>query len=219
MLEALGVNLDLSLENQKKMIEETGFMFMFAINHHPAMKHIMPIRKSIPHRTIFNILGPLSNPASVKKQLIGVFDKSFVPKIAQALCSLQTKRAMVVSSEDGMDEISICDVTHAAFVERGSVREFIIDPREYGFDLAKKEDILGGDALQNAQITKDILSGKLKGAKKDIVLLNAACALLVEGKVYSTEEGIEMARDAINNGDAFKKLEQIIEVSNKYKDS
>lgn len=219
MLEALGVNLDLNLENQKKMIEETGFMFMFAINHHPAMKHIMPIRKSIPHRTIFNILGPLSNPASVKKQLVGVFDKSFVPKIAQALCSLQTKRAMVVSSEDGMDEISICDVTHAAFVERGSVREFIIDPREYGFDLAKKEDILGGDASQNAQITKDILSGKLKGAKKDIVLLNAACALLVEGKVYSTEEGIEMARDAINNGDALKKLEQIIEVSNKYKDS
>jgi anthranilate phosphoribosyltransferase len=216
MLEALGVNLNIALENQADMLQKTGFAFMFAINHHPAMKHIMPIRKSIPHRTIFNILGPLSNPASVKKQLIGVFDKSFVPKIAEALANLNTKRAMVVSSEDGMDEISICDVTHAAFVERGSIREFIIDPREYGFDLASKEEIIGGDAKENAQITKGILSGEIQGAKRDIVLLNTACALLVDGKVYSTEEGIEMAKDVINNGDALKKLEEIIEVSNSY---
>jgi anthranilate phosphoribosyltransferase len=216
MLEALGVNLNIALENQADMLQKTGFAFMFAINHHPAMKHIMPIRKSIPHRTIFNILGPLSNPASVKKQLIGVFDKSFVPKIAEALANLNTKRAMVVSSEDGMDEISICDVTHAAFVERGSVREFIIDPREYGFDLASKEEIIGGDAKENAGITKGILSGEIQGAKRDIVLLNAACALLVDGKVYSTEEGIEMAKDVINNGDALKKLEEIIKVSNSY---
>ena len=215
MLEALGVNLTLPLVDQVKMLEETGFVFMFAINHHPAMKHIMPIRKSIDHRTIFNILGPLSNPASVKKQLIGVFDKSFVPRIAEALTKLGTKRAIVVSSADGMDEISISDITHAAFVERGSVREFIIDPREYGFDLAPKEDILGGDAAQNAEITKGILSGEITGAKRDVVLLNAACALLVDGKVYSTEEGIEMARDAINNGDALKKLNQIIDVSNR----
>jgi anthranilate phosphoribosyltransferase len=216
MLEALGVNLALPLVNQVEMLEETGFAFMFAINHHPAMKHIMPIRKSIPHRTIFNILGPLSNPASVKKQLIGVFDKSFVPKIAEALTKLNTKRAMVVSSEDGMDEISICDITHAAFVERGSVREFVIDPREYGFDLASKEEIIGGDAKENAEITRAILSGEITGAKRDVVILNAACALLVDGKVYSTEEGVEMAKDAINNGDALKKLNQIIEKSNSF---
>jgi anthranilate phosphoribosyltransferase len=214
MLEALGVNLDLTLSKQAQMIEQTGFMFMFAVNHHPAMKHIMPIRKSLDHRTIFNILGPLSNPASVKKQLIGVFDKSYVPIMAEALTKLNTKRAMVVSSADGMDEISISDVTHAAFVERGNVREFILDPREYGFDLYPKEEILGGDAALNAEITRGILNGEITGAKRDIVLINAGAALLVEGWVNSTEEGIEIARDAINNGKAIEKLEQIIKVSN-----
>jgi len=214
MLEALGVNLDLTLEKQASMLEKTGFTFMFAQNHHPAMKHIMPIRKSLDHRTIFNILGPLSNPANVKKQLIGVFDKSYVPIIANALTKLHVKRAMVVSSADGMDEISISDVTHAAFVDRGNVHEFIIDPREYGFDLYPKEDIIGGDAIQNAKTTKDILSGEISGAKKDIVLINTGAALLVEGWVNSTEEGIELARDAINNGKALEKLEEIIKVSN-----
>ena len=189
MLEALGVNLALTAAHQIQMLEKTGFVFMFAINHHPAMKHIMPIRKSIDHRTIFNILGPLSNPASVHKQLIGVFSKEFIPKIAGALTKLNTKRAMVVSSNDGMDEISISDVTHCAFVERGEFREFTLDPREYGFDLYDKKEIEGGDAVENAKITKGILSGEITGAKRDIVILNTAAALLVDGRVYSTEEG------------------------------
>lgn len=218
MLEALGINLTLTAPMQIKMLEQTGFAFMFAINHHPAMKHIMPIRKSIPHRTIFNILGPLSNPASVHKQLIGVFDKSFVPKIAQALTMLYTKRAMVVSSNDGMDEISISDVTHCAFVDRKNVSEFVLDPREYGFELYDKSEILGGDAIQNAQITKGILSGDISGAKKDIVVLNTAVALLVDGLVNSTEEGIAMAQDCINSGKALEKLNQIITVSNQLKE-
>jgi anthranilate phosphoribosyltransferase len=213
MLEALGINLNLSLNSQIEMLKKTGFVFMFAQNHHPAMKHIMPIRKSIPHRTIFNILGPLSNPAGVQKQLIGVFDKSFVPKIAKALSLLKVRRALVVSSADGMDEISISDVTHAAFVERGHVSEFIIDPREYGFDLSPKEDIIGGDVAHNAQITKDILSGKDTSARRDIVLLNAGFALLVEGFVSSTDEGIELAIEAIKSGKALEKLEEIISVS------
>jgi len=214
MLEALGVNLSLTTTQQIKMLEKVGFIFMFAINHHPAMKHIMPIRKSIDHRTIFNILGPLSNPASVHKQLIGVFNKEYVPKIAKALTMLNTRRAMVVSSEDGMDEISISDVTHCAFVERGDVNEFILDPREYGFNFYPKSDLLGGDAKHNAQITKDILDGTREGAKKDIVILNAAMALLVDQKVNSTEEGIEMAKEAIDSGKALKKLNEIIKVSN-----
>ena len=214
MLEELGVNLTLTIPKQLEMLKQTGFVFMFAINHHPAMKHIMPIRKSIEHRTVFNILGPLSNPASVHKQLIGVFDKSYVPKIADALTQLNTKRAMVVSSEDGMDEISISDVTHCAFVERGSYNEFILDPREYGFDLYPKSDIEGGTAKENAQVTKGILDGTILGAKRDIVLLNTAVALLVDNKVNSTEEGIEMAKEIINNGDAIKKLEEIVKVSN-----
>ena len=214
MLEALGINLTLTTTKQIEMLNRCGFVFMFAINHHPAMKHIMPIRKSIDHRTIFNILGPLSNPASVHKQLIGVFSKEYVPKIAQALTQLNTKRAMVVSSEDGMDEVSISDITHCAFVERGEVREFTIDPREYGFDLASKKDIEGGDAIYNASITRGILDGTITGAKKDIVVLNTAVALLVDGKVNSTDEGVQMANDVIANGEAIKKLEEIIKVSN-----
>ncbi len=214
MLEALGVNLTLTVPKQIEMLKKCGFVFMFAINHHPAMKHIMPIRKSIDHRTIFNILGPLSNPASVHKQLIGVFDKEYVPKIAQALTKLNTKRAMVVSSADGMDEISISDVTHCAFVEKDNVTESIIDPREYGFDLYPKEEIEGGDAVHNSKITKGILDGSISGAKKDIVLLNTAVALMVDGKVDSIDEGIIMARKVIDNGTAMKKLEEIIKVSN-----
>ncbi len=217
MLEALGINLTLTAPKQIELLKQTGFVFMFAINHHPAMKHIMPIRKSIDHRTIFNILGPLSNPAGVHKQLIGVFDKSFVPKIAEALTMLNTKRAMVVSSKDGMDEISISDITYCAFVDRGDVREFILDPREYGFDLYDKSEILGGNAQENAIITKDILNGNITGAKRDIVVLNTAVALLVDGLVSSTEEGIELVKDTINSGKAIEKLNQIIKVSNDLK--
>ncbi len=216
MLEALGINLTLTVPKQIEMLEKCGFVFMFAVNHHPAMKHIMPIRKSISHRTIFNILGPLSNPASVHKQLIGVFDKEYVLKIAQALTKLNTKRAMVVSSADGMDELSISDITYCAFVERGRINEFTIDPREYGFDLYPKSDIEGGDAKQNAQTTRGILDGTILGAKKDIVLLNAGVALLVDGKVNSTEEGIAMARDVIDSGKAIEKLEEIIKISNSF---
>ena len=214
MLEELGVNLTLTIPKQLEMLKQTGFVFMFAINHHPAMKHIMPIRKSIEHRTIFNVLGPLSNPASVHKQLIGVFNKEYVPKIADAMTQLNTKRAMIVSSEDGMDEVSISDVTHCAFVERGTFNEFVLDPREYGFDFYPKSEIIGGTAKENAITTKNILNGTIIGAKRDIVILNAAVALLVDGKVNSTEEGIEMAKEAIDNGAAIKKLEEIVRISN-----
>jgi anthranilate phosphoribosyltransferase len=213
MLEALGINLNLSIKNQVKLLEQTGFVFMFAQNHHPAMKYIMPVRKSLPHRTIFNILGPLSNQATVHKQLIGVFDKEFVPKLTEALKILGAKRAMVVSSEDGMDEISISSKTYASFLDRGNIKYFTIDPLEYGFDLYDKEAIIGADAKENAKITKDILNGSLKGAKRDIVILNTAFALLVDNKVNSTEEGIVLANEVIDSAKAIEKLEQIIQVS------
>lgn len=214
MLESLGIKLDLSIENQVKLLEKTGFTFMFAQNHHPAMKYIMPVRKSIPHRTIFNILGPLANPALVHKQLIGVFSQEYIHRLITALTLLGTKRAMVVSSKDGMDEISISDVTYATFLDRQQTRDFIIDPREYGLDLYDKKEIEGGDAQENAQITRAILSGEVTGAKLDIVLINTAFALLVDGKVHSTEDGISMAREAISSGKAKAKLEEIIAVSN-----
>ncbi len=214
MLEALGVNLNLSLENSAKMLGDIGFTFMCAQNHHPAMKYIMPIRKSIPHRTIFNILGPLSNPATVSKQLIGVFDKSYINKLAYAMDMLDTKRSIIVSSKDGMDEISISDITYATSLYNGKITDFEINPEHYGMQMSDKSEILGGDAAFNAKLTRDILSKKIVGAKLDIVLLNAAAALIIDEKARDFKDGIEMARWAIVSGAAQEKLEQIIRVSN-----
>ena len=213
VLEVLGINLNLSVEDQVKMLEETGFCFIFAMNHHPAMKHIMPVRKSIEHRTIFNILGPLTNPAGARKYLLGVFDPSFIRRMAEALVALDAKRAFVVSSYDGMDEISLATKSTFAYVEDGRISEGEIDPEAHGFELAPKEAILGGDATLNAEITRDIFYGIEMGPKRDIVLLNAAYALFADGKVRDVQEGIEMAKDAIDSGEATSHLEKIIEVS------
>jgi len=191
VLEALGINLDLTIDNKIKMLEETGFCFFPATDHHPAMKHIMPIRKSIEHRTIFNILGPLTNPAGAEKYLLGVFDPSYIKRMADALLELGAKRAYVVSSHDGMDEISLACNSSFAYVESNRILEGEINPETFGFKLAPKEAILGGDANFNAQITRDIFSGKEEGAKRDIVLLNAAFALFVDGNVRDIEEAIE----------------------------
>lgn len=215
MLEALGINLNLDVQTSAKMLEESGFTFMFAQNHHPAMKYIMPIRKSIPHRTIFNILGPLSNPATVSKQLIGVFDKNYINKIAYALDMLDTKRSIIVSSKDGMDEISISDISYATSLYNGKIEDFEINPEHYGLKLASKEEIIGGDAVFNANITKEILENKIDGAKLDIVLLNAAAALIVDEKARDFKDGIEIALDAIKSGKAKAKLEEIVTISNK----
>ncbi|MBF7071200.1 anthranilate phosphoribosyltransferase [Aliarcobacter butzleri] len=213
MLEALGMNLNLSLENTAKMLEETGFAFMFAANHHPAMKYITPVRKTIPHRTIMNIVGPLSNPAGVEKQVIGVFDKNYINKIAAALDILDSKRAMILSSNDGMDEISVSDITHATLLLNGKITDIEINPENYGIPLSSKEDIVGEGPEFNAKLTRDILSKKIVGAKLDIVLLNAAAALIVDEKARDFKDGIDMAKEAIISGAAQNKLEQIIKVS------
>ncbi len=213
MLEALGIKLDLSPQKQVKMLQETGFCFIFAQYHHPAMKHIMPVRKSIAHRTIFNLLGPLTNPAGAKRYLLGVYERSFIPKLAKALALMGVERAVVVSAKDGMDEISLSDITYATLVGQGKMSDFIIDPEQFGLQRAPFEEILGGDAKENAAITAKILHGEEKGAKRDIVLLNAATALWVDGKARSIREGIEMAKEAIESGKAKEKLQQIIEVS------
>ncbi len=214
LLEALGINLNLEPQKQVRMLEEAGFTFIFAINHHPAMKHIMPIRKSLEHRTIFNILGPLTNPAGAKKYLLGVFSPEFIDKIADALLELDAKRAFVVSSHDGMDEISISAPTDFAYVEAGKVLTGVINPQEYGFKLAPKEAILGADAKKNAEITLNILSGKEQGAKRNVVLLNGAYALFADGKARDIKEAIEMLEHTIATGKAKEHLEKIIEISN-----
>lgn len=213
MLEALGINLNLSLEDSAKMLEETGFGFMFAANHHPAMKYITPVRKTIDHRTIMNIIGPLCNPAGVQKQILGVFHKDFINRIATALDMLECKRAMILSSADGMDEISISSITYATLLENGKQTDLEINPENYGLKLAPKDDIVGEGPEVNAQITKDILYGKEKGAKLDIVLINAAAALVVDEKARDIKEGIEMSREAINSGLAKRKLEEIVKFS------
>ena len=215
VLEALGLNLDLSSENKIKMLEETGFCFFPATDHHPAMNHIMPIRKSIDHRTIFNLLGPLTNPAAAEKYLLGVFDPSYVTVMAEALLELKTKRAYVVSSQDGMDEIGLACNTSFAYVEAGRVTEGEINPETYGFELAPQEAILGGDAKQNAGITRAIYAGEEHGAKRDIVVLNAAFALFVDGNVRDIQEAIEQVNAQLDSGKTKVHLEQMAAMSQK----
>ncbi len=215
MLEALGIRLDLTPEKQVRLLEETGFAFIFAVNHHPAMKFVMPIRKSISHRTIFNILGPLTNPAGVKRQFIGVFSPDYVEKIAEALKMLDSKRAMVVSSLDGLDEISLGAPTKAAWLESGAIRNEEISPETCGVNPAPLGAVRGGDATENARITRAILKGEERGPKRDIVLLNAAAALKVDGKVRDLKEGVEMAAETIDSGRAAEALRRIVEVSNR----
>ena len=215
MFEELGVRLDLSIKNSAKLLEESGFTFMFAQNHHPAMRFIMPVRKSLSDKTIFNILGPLTNPAGVKKSLLGVFDKAFVPKMAEALKINGASSAMVVSSKEGMDEIIISDVTYASLLQNNKLREFIIDPQEYGIKRVPLKAIMGGDAKENAQILHNIFDGKSTDAQRDIVLINAASALMVDGKVRDIQDGLEMANMALKKGLAKEKLKQIIDISKK----
>ncbi len=215
MLEALGINLNLSFENIAKMLEDTGFCFMFTRNHHPALNNISSILKLIQGGTIFDILSPLSNPATVSKQLIGVFDKSYINKIAYALDMLDTKRSIIVSSRDGMDEISISDITYATSLFNGKIEDFEINPENLGFKLAHKREIEGASAKENAEITRKILRDELEGAKTDIVLLNAAAALVVDEKARDLKDGIEIARNAIKSKRAKKKLEELILVSSK----
>ncbi len=218
VLEKLGINLNLTPNRAVNLLENTGFVFMFAQNHHPTMKYIMPIRKNLSHRTIFNILGPLTNPAGVKKQLIGVFDKSYVEKLAYALKDLGSLSATIVSSEDGLDEVSISAKTHYATLKDGQVKTGVINPEDFGFKLATLDAIKGGNANENAKIIIDILNGKIKDAKRDIVILNSALALVVDGKAKSIKDGIKIAEEAIDSGKAKDKLKEIIESSNQYID-
>lgn len=215
VLEHLGIRLDLPLDKSARLLEETGFTFMFAQNHHPAMKFIMPVRRSLSEKTIFNVLGPLTNPAGVGHILLGVFDEVFVEKIAQVLLSLKMESAVVVSSREKMDEISISDITYAARLHNGRIETFEIDPQSCGIKKAPFEAILGGEAPKNAQIMLDVFSNKASDAQRDIVLINAAYALIADGMARDVQEGLEIARDGLLSGKASQKLSQIIAVSSK----
>lgn len=215
VLEYLGVKLNLTLDQSSTLLQECGFTFLFAQYHHPAMKFIMPIRRSIPEKTIFNILGPLTNPVGLSKILLGVFDEVFVPKMAEAARELGMNSAIVVSSREKMDEISISDITYAGHLKNGTIEYFEIDPQMLGIKKAPFEAILGGEAEQNGKILTDILNNRATDAQRDMVLINAAYALVAEGMARDAQEGLEIAHDTLRSGKAAEKLKQIIAVSSK----
>ena len=215
VLEYLGVKLNLTLDQSSTLLQECGFTFLFAQYHHPAMKFIMPIRRSIPEKTIFNILGPLTNPVGLSKILLGVFDEVFVPKMAEAARELGMNSAIVVSSREKMDEISISDITYAGHLKNGTIEYFEIDPQMLGIKKVPFEAILGGEAEQNAKILTDILNNRATDAQRDMVLINAAYALVAEGMARDAQEGLEIARDTLLSGKASEKLKQIVSVSSK----
>lgn len=201
LIEALGIPLDPGPDAVARSIRETGFGFMFAPSYHPAMKHAMPIRRELPMRTIFNLLGPLSSPARVRRQLLGVADARLVDLIAGALSRLDTERAIVVHGADGSDELSLAGPNHAVLVEDGTTRDLVIDAAELGLARAPLDALTGGDAQLNAAITISVLGGE-PGPARDVVLLNAGAALFVAGRAADVAEGVALAAAAIDTGRA-----------------
>ncbi|RKY13625.1 MAG: anthranilate phosphoribosyltransferase [Planctomycetota bacterium] len=213
VLTALGVNIAPGPERVAECIEKAHIGFMFAPKFHPAMKHVQPIRQTLDFRTAFNILGPLANPAKADAQVLGVAEESLMPRMIETLKMLDVKRAMVVHS-NGLDEISTMGPTKVLHLENAKVRSEEIEPTQYGFPLADFSDLAGGDAQANARIIRNILSGNKMGAKKDIVLFNAAAAIIVSGIAKDFVEGIEKADEAICNGNALNCLDKLVEISN-----
>lgn len=213
-LEALGVNLDLSPEKCVELLKKIGICFFFAQKYHTSMKYVGPIRKELGIRTVFNILGPLTNPASPNMQLLGVYDASLVEPLARVLTSLGVKSGMVVYGTDKLDEISASAPTLVCEFRDGNYKTYTITPEQFGFTSCKKEDLVGGTPTENAAITLGILKGGDKGPKRNAVLLNAGAALYIAGKADSFENGIKLAGELIDNGAALAKLEEFIKESN-----
>jgi len=213
VLSALGVRIDLEPDAISRCIREAGIGFMFAPAHHPAMKNVGPTRVELGTRTIFNLLGPLSNPANVKRQMVGVFSRHWVEPVAHVLKNLGSQRAYVVHGSDGLDEITTAGPTAVAALENGSVRTFEIDPKDVGFETARPEALRGGDAVSNAAALKDVLEGK-DGPYREVAAFNAAAALVVAGRADSLREGVELALNSIDSGEAEGRLERLIAISN-----
>ena len=215
ILESLGVKIASVPEESKKIIDTIGISFLFAQSYHSSMKFVAPTRKQTGIRTIFNILGPLANPAKSEYILLGTYSKELLRPMAEVLINLGIKHAMLVHGNDCLDEISVCASTSVCEIADGKISEYEISPEDYGIPLASGADIKGGTPEENAQITLDILSGNLRGPKRNIVLLNSAAALYIYGKASSISEGIKLAENAIDSGKALEKLNQLISLSNK----
>jgi anthranilate phosphoribosyltransferase len=213
VLGALGVKIDLTPEAVGRCIAEAGIGFMFAPAHHPAMKHVGPTRVELGTRTIFNLLGPLSNPAGVKRQMVGVFSRQWVEPLAEVLRNLGSEGAWVVHGSDGLDEITTAGPTAVAALENGVVRSFEIMPEDVGLQRVKPEALRGGDAKENAQALFDVLKGK-PGAYRDVALLNAAAGLVVAGRAGDLKQGVALAARSVDSGEAEGRLDRLIAVSN-----
>ncbi len=212
-LEALGVNIEQSPEKCIELLNKVGMCFFFAQKYHSSMKYVGAIRKELGFRTVFNILGPLTNPGKPTMQLLGVYDEYLVEPLAQVLISLGVKRGMVVYGTDKLDEISLSSPTKVCEIKDGWFKSYTITPNDFGLDYCKKEDLVGGSPIENAEITKNILRGE-KGPKRDAVLMNAGAALYIGGKADSLKDGIKLAAEIIDSGKAYETLEKLIEVSN-----
>lgn len=213
VLSALGVNIDADMGLVEKAIADVNIGFMMAPRHHSAMKYVGPARVEMGVRTIFNLLGPLANPAKTKRQIIGVFDRQWVKPIAEVLGRLGAEKAWVVYGSDGLDEITTTGVTYAAEYANGTVTEFEISPEELGISIAKPEDLKGGDAAVNAKALQEVYGGA-KNALRDVILLNSAAALVVADKATDLKQGVEMAIEAIDSGKAIDTLQKLIDITN-----
>ena len=214
VLEALGVKITVSPEESARILKKINICFLFAQNYHFAMKYVAPIRKELGIRTVFNILGPLSNPAGANMELMGVYDETLVEPLAQVMAKLGVVKGMVVYGQDKLDEISMSAPTTVCEIRDGWFQSYQIRPEQFGYNSCAKEELAGGTPEENAQITRDILEGREKGPKRQAVCLNAGASLYITGKAKTIEEGVRMAESLIDSGAAVKKLEEFIYETN-----
>ncbi len=213
-LEALGANISLEPEKCRELLDKVGFCFFFAQKYHTSMKYVGPIRKELGIRTVFNILGPLTNPSAPKHHLLGVYDRSLVEPVAEVLMKLGSRSGMVVYGNDKLDEISLSSSTSVCEYKDGWMKNYEITPEQFGFERCTKDDLLGSTPEENAAITRGILSGEIKGHKRNTVLLNSGAAIYIGGKAASMEEGIKLAGELIDSGKALETLERFVSLSN-----
>ena len=214
VLEELGVNIQIEPDKSLQCLKENNICFLFAQNYHIAMRYVASVRRELGIRTIFNILGPLTNPAGATMQVLGVYDKELVEPLAKVLNNLGVKSALSVYGIDGMDEISVSDKTCVCEIKDGEIKSYEIDPSDFGFEKCSMEDLVGGDPKENARITLDILKGQ-KGPKRNAVVLNSAAGLYVAGAAESIGDGVKIAEDMIDSGKALQQLENFIEFTNR----
>ena len=214
VLEALGVKITLTPERSAEILKKINICFLFAQNYHIAMKYVAPIRKELGIRTVFNILGPLSNPAGANMELMGVYDQSLVEPLAQVMANLGVNRGMVVYGQDSLDEISMCAPTSVCGIRDGKFTSYEITPEQFGYERCEKGALTGGTPAENAEITKAILKGEEKGPKRQAVCMNAGAALYIAGKAKTIEDGVKMAENLIDSGAAAAKLEEFVKLSN-----